>query len=176
MIAKTNQIRVSILTMNKITIFSILIVLFLAGCKYEFRAGKKNQSYYIDSFTGDDKHSGTSVKKAWKSLQRISRYSFKPGDEVFLSGGGFDFDGGMRYSIMQYNLSAFNEEACYGIFQYEGAGDWHDNIARYNITFNDGSKNGQCGILIWCDPAANQIADNGGSDFWNNCLLPGKKT
>ncbi len=74
-------------------------------------------------------------------------------------GGGFDFDGGMRYSIMQYNLSAFNEGAGYGIFQYGGAGDWHDNIARYNISFNDGSKNGQCGILVWCDPAATPMTN-----------------
>ena len=74
-------------------------------------------------------------------------------------GGGFDFDGGMRYSIFQYNLSAFNEGAGYGIFQYAGAGDWHDNIARYNISYNDGSKNGQCGILVWCDPAATPMTN-----------------
>jgi hypothetical protein len=74
-------------------------------------------------------------------------------------GGGFDFDGGMRYSIMQYNLSAFNEGAGSGIFQYGGAGDWHDNIVRYNISYNDGSKNGQCGILVWCDPAATPMTN-----------------
>jgi hypothetical protein len=55
---------------------------------------------------------------------------------------------------MQYNLSAFNEGAGYGIFQYAGATDWTDNIARFNISYNDGSKNGQCGILVWCDPSA----------------------
>lgn len=69
-------------------------------------------------------------------------------------GGGFDFDGGMRYSVIQYNLSAFNEGAGYGIFQYAGATEWVDNIARYNISYNDGSKNGKCGILVWCDPVA----------------------
>jgi hypothetical protein len=69
-------------------------------------------------------------------------------------GGGFDFDGGVRYSVMQYNLSAFNEGAGYGIFQYAGASRWTDNIVRYNISYNDGSKNGQCGILVWCDPSA----------------------
>jgi hypothetical protein len=69
-------------------------------------------------------------------------------------GGGFDFDGGVRYSVMEYNLSAFNEGAGYGIFQYAGATEWTANIARYNISYNDGSKNGQCGILVWSDPAA----------------------
>lgn len=69
-------------------------------------------------------------------------------------GGGFDFDGGMKYSVMQYNLSAFNEGAGYGIFQYGGATDWTGNTVRYCISYNDGSKNGQCGILVWCDPSA----------------------
>jgi len=69
-------------------------------------------------------------------------------------GGGFDFDGGMRNSVMQYNLSAFNEGSGYGIFQYAGATEWDDNIVRFNISYNDGSKNGQCGIMVWCDPSA----------------------
>jgi hypothetical protein len=83
-------------------------------------------------------------------------------------GGGFDFDGGMRYSVMQYNLSAFNEGAGYGIFQYRGAGKWKDNIVRFNISYNDGSKNGQCGILVWCEPG-----DIGMSDFhcYNNTVV-----
>jgi hypothetical protein len=69
-------------------------------------------------------------------------------------GGGFDFDGGIRYSVMQYNLSAFNEGAGYGIFQYAGATEWSANELRYNISYNDGSKNSQSGIFMWCDPAA----------------------
>jgi hypothetical protein len=69
-------------------------------------------------------------------------------------GGGFDFDGGIRYSVMQYNLSAFNEGAGYGIFQYAGATEWYANVMRYNISFNDGIKNSRAGILMWCDPVA----------------------
>jgi len=69
-------------------------------------------------------------------------------------GGGFDFDGGITNSILQYNFSAFNEGAGYGIFQYAGATEWSNNIARYNISYNDGSKNSQAGILMWCDPIA----------------------
>jgi hypothetical protein len=74
-------------------------------------------------------------------------------------GGGFDFDGGMRHSVMQYNLSAFNEGAGYGIFQYAGATDWSGNVVRYNISFNDGSKNSSAGIFMWCDPAARPMSD-----------------
>jgi hypothetical protein len=69
-------------------------------------------------------------------------------------GGGFDFDGGIKNSVLQYNLSAYNEGAGYGIFQYAGATEWSGNIARYNISFNDGSKNSQAGIFMWCDPVA----------------------
>jgi hypothetical protein len=69
-------------------------------------------------------------------------------------GGGFDFDGGMRNSIMQYNLSAFNEGAGYGIFQYAGATSWTGNTVRYNISYHDGGKNSHAGIFMWCDPAA----------------------
>ena len=83
-------------------------------------------------------------------------------------GGGFDFDGGIRYSVMQYNLSAFNEGAGYGIFQYGGATDWADNIVRYCISYNDGSKNGQCGILVWCDPSAVPMS---GFHAYNNTIV-----
>lgn len=69
-------------------------------------------------------------------------------------GGGFDFDGGITNSVMQYNLSANNEGAGYGMFQYYGASDWENNIVRYNISYNDGAKNGKCGIFMWCDPSA----------------------
>ena len=69
-------------------------------------------------------------------------------------GGGFDFDGGITNSVMQYNYSAHNEGAGYGIFQYAGATAWTNNTIRYNTSYNDGSKNGKCGILMWCDPSA----------------------
>jgi len=74
-------------------------------------------------------------------------------------GGGFDFDGGMTNSVMQYNLSVFNEGPGYGIFQYADAKEWHNNVVRYNISYHDGIKNGQCGILMWCDPVAIPMKD-----------------
>jgi len=40
------------------------------------------------------------------------------------------------------------------MFQYAGATEWSKNIVRYNISYNDGTKNGKCGIFMWCDPAA----------------------
>lgn len=64
-------------------------------------------------------------------------------------GGGFDFDGGMTNSIMQYNLSYNNAGPGYGLYQYWGAAPWGNNIVRYNISFNDGTKNDSCALHVW---------------------------
>ncbi len=69
--------------------------------------------------------------------------------EIGKDGGGFDFDGGITNSVMQYNFSANNEGAGYGLFQYYGASVWKNNIVRNNISYNDGRKNGQAGFLMW---------------------------
>jgi len=87
---------------------------------------------------------------AWHSDQVVIRHCIahhnkSPG----LDGGGFDFDGGMTNSIMQYNLSYCNAGAGYGLFQFVGANTWKDNIVRYNISVDDGYKNSQSGIHVW---------------------------
>lgn len=66
-------------------------------------------------------------------------------------GGGFDFDGGITHSLMQYNLSVNNEGAGYGLFQYGGASEWSNNVIRYNVSIDDGRKNSQAGIYVWCE-------------------------
>ncbi|MCC5929925.1 MAG: right-handed parallel beta-helix repeat-containing protein [Cyclobacteriaceae bacterium] len=72
-------------------------------------------------------------------------------------GGGFDFDGGITNSVMQYNLSAFNEGAGYGMYQYQNASLWNNNIIRFNISYHDGIKNGKAGIHVWTDSPAEPI-------------------
>ncbi len=64
-------------------------------------------------------------------------------------GGGFDFDGGMTNSILQYNYSHGNFGAGYLICQYEDAGLFADNIVRYNISQDDGLKDHDSGIFVW---------------------------
>jgi hypothetical protein len=65
-------------------------------------------------------------------------------------GGGFDFDGGVTNSVIQYCLSYENEGAGYSLFQYKGASPWYNNIVRYCISENDGNiSNGMGGIFIW---------------------------
>lgn len=65
-------------------------------------------------------------------------------------GGGFDFDGGVTNSVMQYCLSYDNEGAGYGLFQYAGASLWYNNIVRYCLSINDAvSTEGAGGIFVW---------------------------
>lgn len=66
-----------------------------------------------------------------------------------LDGGGFDFDGGVTNSIMQYNLTYNNMGPGYGLYQYPGAKQWENNIVRYNISVNDGTEIDSCGLQLW---------------------------
>jgi hypothetical protein len=65
-------------------------------------------------------------------------------------GGGFDLDGGVTNSIIQYCLSYENEGSGFGLFQYSGASPWNNNIIRFNISENDGLVSAaHAGIYIW---------------------------
>jgi hypothetical protein len=64
-------------------------------------------------------------------------------------GGGFDFDGGMTDSVLQYNLSFNNHGAGYLLCQYPGASPWKGNVCRYNISVNDALTNHEAGIHFW---------------------------
>jgi hypothetical protein len=67
---------------------------------------------------------------------------------VAADGGGFDFDGGVSKSIMQYNLSYNNEGCGYGLYEFGAAKAWENNIIRYNISQDDGIINGGA-VGIW---------------------------
>ena len=67
-------------------------------------------------------------------------------------GGGFDFDGGITNSIMQYNYSHDNDGTGFMIcsIPYNNAPQsYSNNTVRYNITVNDGQKNNYKGISLW---------------------------
>ena len=65
-------------------------------------------------------------------------------------GGGFDFDGSVTNSVLQYCLSYENEGSGIGLFQYNSASLWSNNIVRYNIGINDGNVSAaKAGIYIW---------------------------
>jgi hypothetical protein len=65
-------------------------------------------------------------------------------------GGGFDLDGGVTNSTIQYCLSYENQGSGYGIYQYYSASKWDNNTVRYCISINDGFITDQASaMLIW---------------------------
>ncbi len=92
-----------------------------------------------------------------------------------VDGGGFDLDGGVIYSIVQYCLSYENQGAGYCLFQYLYASPWHDNIFRYNISENDGAvSDAHGGVYIWNSAKLPDQFYNG--RFYNNTVYNAKGT
>jgi Right handed beta helix region len=88
-------------------------------------------------------------------------------------GGGFDLDGGVTNSVVQYCLSYDNQGAGYCIFQYLYASPWHDNYFRYNISVNDGTvSDAGAGLYVWNSSRdANQFYN---SFAYNNTIYNSK--
>ncbi len=94
----------------------------------------------------------------------ISHHNKSPGDD----GGGFDLDGAVTNSVVQYNLSYSNDGCGYLLCQYGGAGLWDSNTVRYNFSINDGLKNLHCGIGV-----ANGSKQLSGALVYNNTIVNG---
>ncbi len=84
-------------------------------------------------------------------------------------GGGFDFDGGVTNSILQYNYSHNNHGAGYLICQYDGAAPFRGNTVRYNISQDDGLTNHNAGIYVWVGGANMES-----TDCYNNTIFNSK--
>ncbi len=54
-------------------------------------------------------------------------------------GGGFDLDGGVTNSVVEYNKSYDNNGAGFLLAEFAYAGPMSQNIFRYNLSLNDGS-------------------------------------
>jgi len=88
-------------------------------------------------------------------------------------GGGFDLDGGVSNSVIQYCISFSNEGIGYGLFEFGAAKPWENNIVRYCLSYNDGILNdGSLGI--WKNEEAGTLAN---CQIYNNTFYnsqPGK--
>lgn len=84
-------------------------------------------------------------------------------------GGGFDFDGGVTNSVLQYNYSHDNHGSGYLICQYAGALPFRDNVVRYNISQDDGLTNHNAGIYVWVGGAGMES-----TDIFNNTIFNSK--
>lgn len=79
-------------------------------------------------------------------------------------GGGFDLDGGVTNSVIQYCLSYGNQGSGYCIFQYWGASPWYHNVIRWNISEDDGGvSDSRAGIYVW--------NSSGDSSQFYDCLV-----
>jgi hypothetical protein len=80
---------------------------------------------------------------------------------VAADGGGFDLDGGVSNSLIQYCISWSNQGAGFGLFEFGAAKVWENNVLRYNISRNDGIRNGGS-LSVW-------KGENGGT--MRNCAI-----
>ncbi len=97
-------------------------------------------------------------------IQHCESHSNRTGRSI--DGGGFDFDGGVSNSLMQYNYSHNNDGPGFLLYNYEGAPySFRNNVVRFNISENDGRKNTYAGIYV---------ADDGGGardlEVYNNTV------
>jgi hypothetical protein len=88
---------------------------------------------------------------AWDSDNILIQYneSFDNKTAGKKDGGGFDFDGGVTNSVMQYNYSHNNDGAGFFLAQFTFARKSAGNIIRYNFSYGDGRKNSYAGLDIW---------------------------
>lgn len=82
-------------------------------------------------------------------------------------GGGFDFDGGVTNSLLQYNYSHNNFGSGYLICQYEGAPRFAANVVRYNISQDDGLFDHNAGIFVWVGGAGMESTLVHNNTVWN---------
>jgi hypothetical protein len=81
------------------------------------------------------------------TLQFCESYNNRTGGAA--DGGGFDLDGGVTNSVVQYNYSHGNDGAGYLVWSYGGAvHPLARNVIRYNVSENDGRKHRYGGIHI----------------------------
>src|SRR6185437_15944590 len=80
-------------------------------------------------------------------------------------GAGFDLDGGVTNSIMQYNYSHDNDGAGYLMGQYQNARPWSANTMRYNISENDAVLN-EGDIDLFKGPGTSMS----GASIYNNTI------
>jgi hypothetical protein len=82
-------------------------------------------------------------------------------------GGGFDFDGGVTNSVLQYNYSHDNYGSGYLICQYEGAPRFANNVVRYNVSQDDGLFDHDSGIFVWVGGAGMESTLVHNNTIWN---------
>lgn len=90
-------------------------------------------------------------------------------------GGGFDFDGSVQFSVMQYNYSHDNVGPGYALYMgNQGGPSWNDNEVSYNASVNDNTGDdddtqGSAFLTNWGGPVVFKQ-----NVIWNTVPGPGK--
>ena len=63
------------------------LILLVLGTAFSNAHCSRAATYFIDSLQGNDTASGLTTSAAWKSLEKINRTSFRPGDSIALRRG-----------------------------------------------------------------------------------------
>jgi len=103
------------------------------------------------AFENGEEISGAVGIWAWDSNDIVFQFNESFGNRTTrVDGDGFDFDGGVTNSVMQYNYSHDNDAAGFLLAQYENAPFAMENIViRYNISENDCRKKPYGAIHLW---------------------------
>lgn len=72
-----------------INLLRVKIPKFIAwACAFVLTSSTVQASVYFVSLNGHDSRSGLSVAEAWKTLDKVNRVTFRPGDQVLFESGG----------------------------------------------------------------------------------------
>jgi hypothetical protein len=113
---------------------------------------------------------------AWEANDTVIQFceSYDNDTNNTRDGGGFDLDGGVLNSIMQYNYSHGNAGAGYGVYQFDGAREFRNITVRYNISENDGLVHSDYGgISLWSKNSAGGIQN---TNIHNNTVYVSANT
>lgn len=107
---------------------------------------------------GEDYSGGAGIW-AWDSNNILFQFNESYENRTIgVDGDGFDFDGGVTNSVMQYNYSHDNDAAGYLLAQYRHAPQPLENIViRYNISENDCRKKTYGAIHVWNGDTTDRI-------------------
>lgn len=122
-----------------------------------------------------EEYSGGAGIWAWDSNNILFQYNESYENKTTgVDGDGFDFDGGVTNSVMQYNYSHDNDAAGYLLAQYLHAPQSMENIViRYNISENDCRKKTYGAIHVWNGDTVDRIKN---VRIYNNTVYLSKRT
>ncbi|MGZ3951196.1 MAG: right-handed parallel beta-helix repeat-containing protein [Flavisolibacter sp.] len=99
------------------------------------------------------------------TIQHCESHHNKAG--LLRDGGGFDIDGGSQNCIIQYCYSHDNEGPGLLMVEYGSSIQFSNNSIRYNISQNDGRKNGSGALGFYAVDASHQVTN---SKVYNNTI------